>query len=142
MTHCSLAFCEPFKSVFLRSQIIHVLKIAYSCLNTILKAPWHIKIISPALHSILFFNTNSVLFAFLSSLMCNTEFDSLVVCCHMQILLLILFDRMYLLVFTLAILNLLLHCFMTHLKTHTKSAHYSFIIRFFKIKFHSSVLKA
>lgn len=68
---------------------MYVLKIAYSCPNTILKAPWSIKIIFPALHSILLFNTNSVLFAFLSSLKCNTEFDSLTVYCHMQILLLI-----------------------------------------------------
>lgn len=51
-------------SVFLRPPIIHVLKTAYSCPNTILKAPWSIKIIFPALHSILLFNTNSALFAF------------------------------------------------------------------------------
>lgn len=147
----AFSICEPseresLQSVFLRPQIIHVLKIAYSCPNTILKAPWHIKIISPALHSILFFNTNSVLFAFLSSLMCNTEFDSLIVCCHVQILLLILFDRMYLLAFILAILNLLLHCFTICLKTHAKFAHYklSSKLNFIQIKnkFHSSVLKA
>lgn len=86
MSHSSLVFCEPFKSVFSRPPIIHVLKIAYSCPNKILKAPWSIKIIFPALHSILLFNTNSVLFAFSSSLMCNTEVDSLIVYCHMQIL--------------------------------------------------------
>lgn len=74
-------------SVFLRPPITHVLKIAYSCPNAILKAPWSTKIIFPALHSILLFNTNSVVFAFLSSLMCSTELDSLIVYCHMQILL-------------------------------------------------------